>query len=933
MGVATAAADAGAVGDDGSVRVRVPGAGSPDVPPENELAWGQLAGDGSELYDERVSGPSALFREGANGRTDVELRDGRADEAADGDSTMEEADRAEDRQDAAVTGGARAPGGGAPGVPVGVGGPGAAGGVVLEVGLEEALQLLEVAMSNGEEWQLSMSEDDDDDEDGEEGWEEWVEQEGVDGGEYGEGRWRDLDEGDETAEDGEGDEEEDDDEEEWEEYDGVEEEEMANEGQGGDEEMQAADNGVENAADNPTDNGNAGGEVSDMQAEGREAEVPTAPRDVSIRSRRRRRTRRQRVADGMPNVEAEAAENGDSMSEDEEGEGDFALHENGDVVTAGTILAATLQRLLEHFDVRIDRDRGVLLLGHMDAANQPFVGNPADYLDRQGLENFLQMVAANDSSRQGPPPASRAAIEALTSVQVTLVHLESGQSVCAVCKESGALEETLTQLPCNHLYHEECILPWLATRNSCPLCRFELPTDDPDYESQRQSERQPASPPVLLSQTAAAAANAAEAADAVGAAVGAAEAAAEALAEASRATTAVAGLAGVGQSMQGATGASPFSVSELSSPFPRPGREPSIAAGEGRGQASEAHLAPDEPSRGGPSPADVAWDEPGRDGLLLTLSSTTVQQQQRRQGHSVSDSGRRTWEDLVASLAIDSDSPGRPGGVPVAAVVEGAPVLLNRSASSLDCTDWSSPLPQGASGKGAPGEGSSSRRAALSREGSISSSDPVSNFGLPSSTSTTVTAVGHCSELSLSSDSFSGLSMSPSRSLAGPSRTPSAQPLGTTSPAAHSLSSLHSMPGAGGMSEAYSARVLEHHREESGNGQSVSEARYHGRSLLPSSSTNGMMTAGELEPGAARGPGPFGPVAPLALSWLLLPYRLALFPLVILCVGGRAIAQTAASMSGLWGGRPLPESQHQQQESQSVSRQPQQGRRRRFLFF
>jgi hypothetical protein len=45
-------------------------------------------------------------------------------------------------------------------------------------------------------------------------------------------------------------------------------------------------------------------------------------------------------------------------------------------------------------------------------------------------------------------------------------------STCSICLDDFEKDEQLCVLPCGHLHHTECILPWLTTRNAnCPLCK------------------------------------------------------------------------------------------------------------------------------------------------------------------------------------------------------------------------------------------------------------------------------------------------------------------------------------------------------------------------------------------------------------------------------------------------------------------------------
>ncbi|XP_071685820.1 uncharacterized protein [Rutidosis leptorrhynchoides] len=43
---------------------------------------------------------------------------------------------------------------------------------------------------------------------------------------------------------------------------------------------------------------------------------------------------------------------------------------------------------------------------------------------------------------------------------------------CSVCLDDFEPREMVTLTPCNHMFHENCIVPWVKSHGQCPTCRF-----------------------------------------------------------------------------------------------------------------------------------------------------------------------------------------------------------------------------------------------------------------------------------------------------------------------------------------------------------------------------------------------------------------------------------------------------------------------------
>lgn len=89
-----------------------------------------------------------------------------------------------------------------------------------------------------------------------------------------------------------------------------------------------------------------------------------------------------------------------------------------------------------------------------------------------GLDLLLEYLAETDPSRQGTLPAKMEAVAALPTVKV------SEAATCPVCLDEFTAGGEAKEMPCKHRFHDVCILPWLEAHSSCPVCRYQLPTDE-----------------------------------------------------------------------------------------------------------------------------------------------------------------------------------------------------------------------------------------------------------------------------------------------------------------------------------------------------------------------------------------------------------------------------------------------------------------------
>lgn len=76
----------------------------------------------------------------------------------------------------------------------------------------------------------------------------------------------------------------------------------------------------------------------------------------------------------------------------------------------------------------------------------------------QYLTKIIFLIISN----YGSPPASKSIVENLENRQLKKDDIEKIElNECIICKELFSEEEDVKKMPCNHFFHNACLITWL----------------------------------------------------------------------------------------------------------------------------------------------------------------------------------------------------------------------------------------------------------------------------------------------------------------------------------------------------------------------------------------------------------------------------------------------------------------------------------------
>ncbi|XP_050893801.1 NEP1-interacting protein-like 2 [Lathyrus oleraceus] len=139
--------------------------------------------------------------------------------------------------------------------------------------------------------------------------------------------------------------------------------------------------------------------------------------------------------------------------------------------TVSFLTSNMLNHIISHIIYEVQQLYNIDIIEEEDNLTQPNVFN---------LNLEIEIHEDDIEEEIGMIPASKDAIERIkTTCDLNVTKLRD-ILCCTICMDEFEFDDinetsNICTMPCSHVFHEQCIVKWLQTSNTCPLCRYSMP--------------------------------------------------------------------------------------------------------------------------------------------------------------------------------------------------------------------------------------------------------------------------------------------------------------------------------------------------------------------------------------------------------------------------------------------------------------------------
>jgi len=121
------------------------------------------------------------------------------------------------------------------------------------------------------------------------------------------------------------------------------------------------------------------------------------------------------------------------------------------------------------------------MAGLLDLLNPANMQHGDAVYSQEALDRIVSQLMEQNTTGNAPGPATADAIASLPVRKITEKDQGSeGKADCSICMDEAKIGEEVTELPCHHWFHGECVKAWLSEHDTCPHCRQGImPRDAP----------------------------------------------------------------------------------------------------------------------------------------------------------------------------------------------------------------------------------------------------------------------------------------------------------------------------------------------------------------------------------------------------------------------------------------------------------------------